>query len=93
MSDNTHIPQSLSDELRARKKSGDGELIYRFVLKEKKLCVEVLENLDASGEKAGGTFTTGPVPLGKILKSDGASSSNNNDNAFWKAILEHQGLI
>jgi len=92
MSGNVHTPRPFSDELRARKKSGEGELIYCFVLEEEKLCVEILENLDGEGEKAGGTFTRGPVPLAQILDSDRELSNNNNDRAFWESILAHQGL-
>ncbi len=77
------------------KRSGMGTLKYKFVLGNGVLHIEILEDLDPSGKPAGGTYTKSPVSLEKILtqlKGGVRVSLNNNDEAFWHAILEHQEL-
>ena len=77
------------------KRSETGTLKYKFVLEKGVLYIEILGNLDPGGKPAGGTYTKGPVSLKKILtqlKGGVRVSHDNNDVAFWRAILEHQGI-
>jgi len=90
------LEQFCNHPFRVDKRSGRGTLEYRFVLKKGVLYIEILKNLDSSGQPASGTYTKGPVSLKKILEQskEGAKRSGNNDDVgFWRAILEHQGII
>jgi len=91
------LEQFCSQTFHVEKRSAaKGRLRYKLVLKNGVLHIEVLENLDHSGKSAGGTYTKGPVSLEKILaelKGEARVSGDNNNAGFWRAILEHQGII
>ena len=89
------LEQFCNQTFNVKKQSSKGTLKYKFVLKNSVLYIEILENLDASGKPARGTYTKGPVSLKKILaelKGGAKVSGDNNNVGFWSAILEHQGI-